>query len=625
MGQKFKDIVNTPHKKMFKMAKELLNAKVTDAETEDEKSAKEVALRTGGVVALPAAFMLWLAKYVTLDNHLIRAMEKGLAKQKVGKNKKGKDKVLPAFSKKYPDLSAHMIYYMLAAALIGGLKVAEQGEEIKEQVIEWQIDHQPKFEAGTYGAYMENLSSVTPYLIVDLIAKEGVRVNANGMHVPYKDSKGIWTIGFGSTVLKDGTPVTPDTPPITNDEAYELARWHVEDNESFFILYCYDVAVDGVDVTSARQVMAMGSAMYNTYSKIIENKNDINHQKRMAALRDDFAELGYGITDDLIKQRFAEYPIVAPTSFGKQWLNGASDVAVADKFGSFMAEGGGIIWRRWLEAGLMSGQITPQMMLDCPVGGMYEFFVYKGRKKSAFWTGEGENKHVNTETFEDFRQWLKNPVNKKGQSLANWKKVRDYLPVDVLAQCEHGQCEVGVPQKKKTRKQEIQREEINTKTYVVGYDVAYASAAAAHKGGNYGDAVIQFENLVQQYPDNALLRNDLADTYNKLGRYDDAIAQAQEIVRRIGDKSQYGAAQYNAGYAYEQKGDLQKALANYKLAVANGNRSVQKDVTRVTEKINAGMRGKKVAFNAGGKKIKNAVDTRYQGVQTFYVDDFQNA
>ena len=113
--------------------------------------------------------------------------------------------------------------------------------------------------------------------------------------------------------------------------------------------------------------------------------------------------------------------------------------------------------------------------------------------------------------------------------------------------------------------------------------------------------------MIEQYPDNALLRNDLAATYNKLGRYNDAIAQAREVVQRIGDKSQYGAAQYNAGFAYEQLGNLQKALANYKLALANGNRRVQKDITRVSEKLKrAG--NKKVAFNSGIKQIhqKNA-------------------
>ena len=117
--------------------------------------------------------------------------------------------------------------------------------------------------------------------------------------------------------------------------------------------------------------------------------------------------------------------------------------------------------------------------------------------------------------------------------------------------------------------------------------------------------------MIKKYPDNALLRNDLAATYNKLGRYNDAIAQAREVIQRIGDKSQYGAAQYNAGFAYEQMGKLQKALANYKLALANGNRRVQKDITRVSEKLKrAG--NKKVAFNSGTNRVSSEIKQNHQ-------------
>lgn len=43
----------------------------------------------------------------------------------------------------------------------------------------------------------------------------------------YKDTKGIYTIGIGSTMI-DGKPVTKDTPPITRDKALELLREYVE-------------------------------------------------------------------------------------------------------------------------------------------------------------------------------------------------------------------------------------------------------------------------------------------------------------------------------------------------------------------------------------------------------------
>ena len=144
---------------------------------------------------------------------------------------------------------------------------------------------------------------------------------------------------------------------------------------------------------------------------------------------------------------------------------------------------------------------------------------------------------------------------------------------------------------------------------MLNYETLYADAIDAYHAHDYETARELLENLSSQYPDNALLHNDLAATYNHLGLYDDAIKHAQEIVKRIGDKSQYAAAQYNAGFAYEQKGDLEKALANYKLAVANGNRRVQSDVTRVKNKINNNTtsKSKTVAFNDAAGRIRTEI------------------
>ena len=111
--------------------------------------------------------------------------------------------------------------------------------------------------------------------------------------------------------------------------------------------------------------------------------------------------------------------------------------------------------------------------------------------------------------------------------------------------------------------------------------------------------------MVLKYPDNALLRNDLAATYNHLERYEDAIAQVREIVWRIGDKTRYGAAQYNAGFAYEQMGDLEKACENYRLAVANGNQNAEDDLKRVMRAIKNKTKTKKVAFNDAAGRVES--------------------
>lgn len=566
-----------------------------------EKFALSSAKGAGWLAAGGTQFLLTLTRWITLDNVFLRKLEKKLGEIKVEKNKKGKQKKLQSFAKKYPNLSAHIMWYFMLAAAIGGGKVAvNEGKEAVSSYKEWKIDKEVEENTrGTYAAFLNKMRPVTPFLIADLIAKEGVHIDTTtGLHTPYLDSKGIPTIGFGSTMLKDGTRVTMNTKPITTDEAYELARWHLEDGETYFVLYCYDVASDNININNTNEALGMSSIIYNAYSKLIENKSNRNHQKRFRELRILYDEYGYAVPDSLVKQVFKKYPINEPTSFGKAWLGNENKNSTADKLGGFLAGGRGLYWRRWLEAGLFTGDVTPQMLLDCPSNGMYEFFKVMGEKKSAFFTGDIDDRHVNKKTYEEFRKWLKNPVNEKGESLKHWKKVKDHLPKDVLAFCETGKCELGNREFAQIIKK---RENVEVKTYVIGYDEMYKKSLSAFKQGDYKNAASGFENMIKQYPGNALLHNDLAAAYNKLGKYKEAVKEARKVLFDIGDKSQYAAAQYNAGVAYEQLGDLERALANYKLAVVNGNKRVQSDVSRIEKKLK---KSKTLAFNQATNNMK---------------------
>ena len=506
--------------------------------------------------------------------------------------------------KRHFGLSTILTYAMAIGAL--GLTGKFAVNKIRDRIE--KSDDDETFKPETFGAYYDRMRSITPLLIGDLIAKEGVHVNKQGMHTPYLDSKGVWTIGFGSTKLKNGQRVTKNTQPISTEDAYELARWHLEDGETYFCLYCYDTEYKTVNVKDVNEAFGMGSIIYNSYSKLIEDKDSKNCKERFTLLRNLYEEKGFGVTDQEVKDLFAKYPVVAATSLGNAWLNGKSKRVVADKLGGFLAGGRGLYWRRWLEAGLITGDVSPQMLLDCPVNGMYEFFQCMGEQKEAFFVKDAKgNPQVNRKTYQKFKSWLENPVNKDGQSIAHWQKVRDFMPEYALSACDGVVCKLG---KKATKEQRQAQRKIAKETYVMTYEDAYDAAIDAYRAGNYESAAKQLEVLVAEYPDNALLHNDLAATYNHLGRYEDAIKQAQEIVRRIGDKSQYAAAQYNAGFAYEQLGKLDQALANYRLSVNNGNHKVQSDVTRVTNKIrnNTNSKSKKAAFNdaAGRVTMKQA-------------------
>ena len=555
---------------------------------------------TAWLAAGGAQFLLTLARWMTMDNVFLRKMENHFAGRNAGKRRKTTK--LSAIAKKYPNASAHILWWLgLAAVAGGGYFGTEIAPEVITQVKEWQnardAERWAEQEAqGTYRAFLNKIRPITPFIIADLIAKEGVHLDEHGLHKPYRDSKGVATIGFGSTVLKDGSRVTMDTAPITTEEAYELARWHLEEAETYFVLYCYDVGLQNVDVNTTSEAFGMSSIMYNTYADIIEKPDDENYQNRFGELRKLLDEYGYAVSDEQVRHVFDKYPVTNLTSFGDAWINDSDANMMADKLGEFLAGGRGMQWRRWLEAGLLTGKITPQMMLDCPANGMYEFYKYMGKKKSAFFTGAVNSRQVNLDTYEIFQQWLKNPVDEKGHSLTKWNKVGDCLPGDILAYCQGGECKFD---NKDFNKHIDKRKKVELETYTLGYDAQYKNAIAQYNAGEYAGAAQSFQDMIKKYPNNALLHNDLAATYNKLGQYNDAVQQAREILHRIGDKSQYAAAQYNAGVAYEQLGDYDRALMNYKLSVKNGNSRVANDVARVQKMI----RGKTIAFHDAADKL----------------------
>ncbi|MCM1294550.1 MAG: tetratricopeptide repeat protein [Muribaculaceae bacterium] len=637
MSETFRKIVNAPHR-AFGRARQKITAQ--NPTSTGGKIARGAGIGLSGMMQ----FLLWATKYFALDNHATRAMERGFSKMTVGKNKEGNPKKISSFAKKYPNLSSHLLYYTMLAMVAGGVKgydalnSGERDEAIRtENTIGIDVDNIPVYEENTYGAYLAKMQPITPLLIAHLVSLEGVRMNDDGMHVVYDDANGKIlkpgdnvsgkaTIGFGSTVLKDGKSVTSYTPPITPDAAYELARHHLEVGETYFDLYCYETGLGNVQFDSTSKAMMVASFLYNGGTDMIEEKSDKNHQTRAEQLRALYKEYGFGTPDSLVRELFVKYPVENPTAFGKVLMGIDTSVTLGDRAGMYLRANGklapGLVYRRWIEAGLLSGDIKPIEILDLPVDGLPEFYKLMcndvgGDKKKAFFVGDGEQRRVNKATYAKFHQWLQNPIDRHGHSMAKHRKLSDVLPENVVQICRSGQCQVGnitavirpmervAENKTDSVKKTDDVMSVQESTYVIGYDQQYTSAVQAFRAGRYEDAAAQFDSMIAQFPGNALLHNDMAATCNKLGRYDDAIEHARIVLHDIGDKSQYSAAQYNAGVAYEKKGDFQRALANYKLAVANGNKRVQRDVTRMSNKLKSG-RGATGRKSGGGKKSKGA-------------------
>nr|MBQ0091354.1 tetratricopeptide repeat protein [Candidatus Enterousia merdequi] len=550
---------------------------------------------------------------VLLNNSLIDKWTENKKNIKIGDKNSAFKKFFQKLQKTNPKISATMqlwmVYALMTLSVVAGGKIISHKDNIKDSVKEWNQNRKAEAaKRGTFFEYKEFLQPITPWLIAQLIAAEGVHLE-NGLHTPYQDSNGIWTIGFGCTCLKDGTHVTQNTPPLTNEEAYDLARWHLEENETYFILYCYSVADKSLTVRNTGEAFALSSIIYNSGTNLIEDKNDMDHKERFTLLRSLYNEYGDAISDSLVLDVFEKHPIQNKVSFGKSWMDSHDKQDMAKAIGGYMGDGAGMHWRRWLEAGLITGDIEPQDLLNCPIEGMYDFYVYIGGKKQgkyALWEETDSGLKPKKSTYAAFKEWLKRPlyldVKNDVLTVINRKTVSEFLPDYVLEECLTGCCEIG--KKQKTHKQQ---ETVEKKTYTIGYEDYYAAAIENYHQGNYEQAISILENLVASNPNNALLHNDLALMYNKIGEYNKAIEHAQKIVRQIGDKSQYGAAQYNAGVAYEKLGNLESALKNYKLALLNGNTVASGAIERVTKEMEK-QKNKVVAFNNATQKLQNKKD-----------------
>lgn len=557
-----------------------------------------------------------------LDNTFIDKWEKNKKNIKTNKDDSEFKKFFKNLQKNNPRVAATLQLWMLYALMIlggiGGKVAYDNKDHIKQKYVSWTQDQDrqnteaekemEKARQNTFAAYREKLQPISPWLIAQLIAMEGVKMK-NGMHVPYKDSNGVWTIGFGSTVLKDGTSVTEFTHPITTEEAYDLALWHIETKETFFILYCYSVADETLILHDTGEALGLSSIMYNSATKFIEEKTDFNHTERFDALRKEYDKYGAAIPDSVVVDLFKKYPIVSKANFGKAWIDSHKPQDMANAIGGYMKDGAGMHWRRWLEAGLITGDINPKDLLDCPIGGMYDFYLFMGggtgqkqKGKFALWKQTEKGVTPIKSTYTTFKQWLKNPrqLDKGTGRLVpiTRKKVKDFMPEDVLAECMKNKCEIGGHVQKRKNAEKIEKQ-----TYAIGFEERYRGAISYYEKGDYDTAIKEVEKLSAENPNNALLHNNLALMYNKTNNYDKAIEHTHIILHKIGDKSQYAAAQYNAGIAYENLGELDRALKNYKLSLTNGNIAAREAIKRVQQK-NSKQKSKKMAFDNGIMKIK---------------------
>lgn len=267
MSEKFQKVVNAPHKFAGRVRK---NISQLQPKTDSGKVAQSLGILTAGMTQ----FLLWLGTKITLDNKLTQAGEKYLSKIKPTENPKRKNiRVLQSKIKQHSNLSAHLAYYALLGALAFGAIHEAQGsektdEQKQEQVVEPKQEKQSYEQiiksleispAGTYSEFKNQCKPITPLLVGFMSCPEGFREDV------YKDGRGKLTIGYGSTIIPDSlgnpVPISRKTKSVSREQAYEYARWHIEDYETDLILYCYCVALN--KTLNASEYLGFASFLYN--------------------------------------------------------------------------------------------------------------------------------------------------------------------------------------------------------------------------------------------------------------------------------------------------------------------------------------------------------------------------
>lgn len=280
----------------------------------------------------------------------------------------------------------------------------------------------------TYGEYREMLKPITPYIMLELMLTEGVELDKTGQYcVPYKDSRGIWTIAFGITSTRDGKRVNKNTAPIPLADAWHESVNVLENRETYFMMYCYDVGCDSLRLDTPGRVCAFASVFYNAGTKLMEEPDNKNHRNRNETLRNLYKEYGDNVTPEMVRECFAKYPINEPRSFGQLAISGASDKELADILGLYVVGGRGMWSRRWMEGQMLMGNITPDSFLNLPMGTLSEFMKMMGGKKDVFWGGDKGHPVINMKTLKPFEEWLKNPVAHDGKTKFHKETIGEML------------------------------------------------------------------------------------------------------------------------------------------------------------------------------------------------------
>ena len=323
-----------------------------------------------------------------------------------------------------------------------------------ETAIEVAMAHAvPKITAGdTYGQFLSTAHQVTPYLVGFLATTEGFELS------PYQDSRGFWTIGIGNRTTPWGGAVGAHTGRLTPAQAYETARWHLEEKETYMVMYA--VMCEYCPDLTVGEFLGLASFVYNGGPHMLEPvlpergvPADVAAANRAAnnacssrwwALRQTFRTQRDALDADTVHELFAKYPVQSFGSVLTALRNGLRGRELANNLANYLragkSESAGLVWRRWLEGCLVSGDINPADIAKCPMGGGWAFMKYaqaRGQKLIA-------DKKINFDLAPMFIEWVQRPMAYDARSgefvaLGNLQSVESVMPTDVAEVLRSGE------------------------------------------------------------------------------------------------------------------------------------------------------------------------------------------
>ena len=511
MSKKFEKIVNGPHRAFGNARKNIARI-----HTQTKKGA--AAKYTGAGVAGMIEFLLWAGKYAVLDNHVTRAMEKRFAK-------KSKD----SFAKKYPNLSSHMMYYMmLAASVIAGPKAYEafseaefhsneQPDSTRQEIVQPTVTaFSTKQEVLDlyWNAIAIGLTELETYRPSPKIHRGEVRAT-NGLGVTYyytRDANG--KISRKNATLK--------TPAMSYDKNYEQVRMHLE----YETLRSLVNAKKKYPNLTDQQVVALVWAGFQRPADIMRISSRLHTAQTPQQIADAFQDMG-GLSPD------------------GPW-------------------GKGTLKRRWICGAYAAGVVTLDDLLNMDRDAFSKVEINNIMRKKHFLLGGQTVKFV---------LGRKNSNNTVRQFLAGFDTGRKILAGEKAV--VHVHTMVGF--------------EDNSENAAIENSMRLLNKGEADfKNKKYKNAADLFAQAIKIDPDNMEAYSSLALAYKRMGDKNKSIQYYEkccDVVRECNarmdqnkslllDYDVKAASYYNAGRAYEAiaeiyqaRGDNLRAQQNYAQAL----------------------------------------------------------